>query len=91
MFVGSAGRALGQSITFNLGPTVNPLVYKLKLSWSEPVGGKLSTNIWNVLQGWIAKNEAVSDGKVENTPTTLQVSIGIRRRFGVPKRVAPWE
>jgi len=91
MFVESASRALGQNMSYRLESSVNPLVYKLKLTWPEPVSGELITGIWNVLQGWVSKNEAVAEGGVRTTPNSMSAAIVIRRRFGVPKKAAIWE
>ena len=91
MFVGSVERALGQGVSYRLEVSVNPLVYTLKVSWREPIAGLLVGNIWNLLQVWLTKNEAVGNGVVKSSPTSMEVGVGIRRRFGTPKRAPAWE
>lgn len=82
---------MDQNISYKLEATVNPLMYKLKLAWQTPVGGEIINGVWNLLQAWIAKNEALSVGHLETTPTSISLTVGVQRRLGPPKRAVPWE
>jgi hypothetical protein len=89
-FAGSTGRALGQGISHSVQVSVNPLVYKVKLKWPEPVDGKIINGIWNLLQIWTVKNDCVTDGQVDTSSVSLKATIIVKRRLGPPKDVVPW-
>ena len=81
---------MGQGVSHSFQPSVNPLVYIVKLSWTEPVSGKIINNVWNLLQGWAAKNDCVPEGDVETTPTSLVTKVIVKRRMGPPRDDSPW-
>ncbi len=88
-FAASTGRAFGQAITYELRPTVNPLVYNIKLKWRDPINGKLKSNIWNLFEIWAYKNDSVPQGRAEMNDCEVRFSIAIKQRFGVDKDILP--
>ena len=82
---------MDQNLSYSLKPSVNPLMYSLKVSWATPVSGEILGGVWNLLQIWITKNDAISVGTVSTTPTSMALTIGIKRRLGSPKNACPWE
>lgn len=88
-FCASTGGALGQQMVYDVKPTVNPLVYKLKVEWPEDVKSSIGLQIWNLLQKWVVTNDCVSNGSVDLKPTSLRVDIIVKRRNGNPKDVSP--
>jgi hypothetical protein len=95
-FVGSLGRALGQKMGFESSSTVNPLVYKVRLRWEDPLSPTTANLLWNHLQGWAAMNECIPTGKVSlegpgDTVLYLEASIIIKRRLGAPRNDVSWE
>ena len=90
-FCESTGRALDQPIVFELVPTVNPLVYVLRLRWLQPITNKLKAGVWNLFQIWAWKNDSVPQGKVDTSDTRMSISVVIKRRFGPQKEVLPWD
>jgi hypothetical protein len=89
-YVRSVGRALGQNPTFSAKPSVNPLIYTVKVAWEEPLSGKLVNSVWNLLQQWAVLNDCVPEGAVSETPTSITVRMIVKRRLGAPKDVTPW-
>jgi hypothetical protein len=89
-FSESVGRAVGQDVTLRLEPTVNPLVYTLKLSWKEPLGGKIVGGVWNLFEKWAVKNDAATSGGVEVSTTGMRMSVVAKRRNGPSKNETPW-
>lgn len=89
-FSDSTSRALDQRIIFELLPSVNPLVYKLRLRWPEPVNGKLKNGIWNLFQIWAWKNDCVPQGHVDTSNYGMTIELIIKRRLGAPKEELPW-
>lgn len=89
-FVGSIERAIGQNVTYKLDSTVNPLVYKIQLSWKEPTGAKIAGGVWNLFEKWVSKNDADTSGGVEIGPTGMAMHLVTKRRLGPPKDSVPW-
>lgn len=74
---------------FDVRPTVNPLLYTIKLTWSERVSGLISNQVWNLLQMWLTTNECVPNGNVSSEDTSLTVIVIVKRRMGNPKNESP--
>jgi hypothetical protein len=74
---------------FDVKMTVNPLVYRVKVSWVEAISGTLAFQVWNLLQRWLATNDCVPDGRVSPQPTSLTVLVVVKRRMGNPKDESP--
>lgn len=87
----SSERALGQEIIVDVEPTINPLVHRVSIRWSEPLNGNLVMHTWNLLQEWAAKNDCAFDGHTEKDKgfTYLRVKVVTKRRLGPPKDIAP--
>ena len=85
----SLSRALGCSVSYQLRPTVNALVYILVLRFSAPQEPRFTGQVWNLIQMYAARNDAIPQG-VESEPLEMRISIGMKRRLGPPKREAPW-
>jgi hypothetical protein len=90
-FVSSTSRAIDQQMVYDLKPTVNPLVYSLKLSWTTALSGKLINGVWNLFEKWATHNDVTTNGKVDTDPRSMTIGVVIKRRFGNPKDSAPWE
>jgi hypothetical protein len=89
-FVDSTSRALDQQIFYTLEPTVNPLVFTIRLRWEQGVSGKLVMGVWNLLQIWIHKNNCETYGKVNTGSTSLAAHIVTKMRLGPPKDENPF-
>jgi hypothetical protein len=76
-------------VTYHLKPSVNPLVYTVVLKFSAPQDGKYTSQIWNLVQMYASRNDAVPEG-VESSATEMKISIGMKRRLGPPKKNEPW-
>ena len=92
-FSDSLSRALGCSVQQQLHATVNPLVYKLEIHFSEPQPPKRLGLIWNLLQMYAAANDAVAEYRWQapQEPGRLVVRLAMKERLGLPKDVRPWE
>jgi len=76
-------------MVFDVQPTVNPLVYKVTVTWPEKVAGSLSNQVWNLMQMWMTTNDCVQNGGVILTGTSLTAQIIVKRRMGNPKNESP--
>jgi hypothetical protein len=86
----SMARALGTSCTYEVKSTVNPLIYTVVFTFGEKQPGKQMLLLWNVVQQYAAKNDAVPKGKVySNDGTKLAVDVILKRRLGPPRNEAP--
>lgn len=83
-------RALGCSVSAQVKNTVNPLVYQVKFIFGEPQPGKRMLMLWNLVQRYAWKNDAVPEGKLETEGFFLTVRMGMKRRLGLPKDKDPW-
>lgn len=83
--------ALGGDVRYELRKTVNPLVYKITFYFPDALTGQQMLLVWNLLQQYAAKNEAIPQGKVEKEGARLTASVIIRRRLGLPKAEHPVE
>ena len=81
-------------------PTVNPLVYRVRVKWSQPVSVKNSVMVWNLFQKWAGRNGTTPSGRVQFAedphPATgemfmrgFTVEVHIRERLGLPKNDHP--
>jgi hypothetical protein len=82
-------RALDCGVSVRLTPSVNPLVYTMAISFSEPQSGRQMMALWNIVQKYAAVNDAVPEGKLGGEGRALVVRLGIKRRLGVPKKLTP--
>ena len=85
----SLERATGTKILLDLTPTVNPLIYRVILTWEETPSPKVSLGAWNIFQSWAAKNDCVPHGKTERTPCVKAFTIIIKRRLGPDREDLP--
>jgi len=99
-FTTSTGAALGQKLIARVYPTVNPLIYRIRLDFYEPVKLDAASQIWNLFQKWAAANECTPSGRVEmrNLPSPVtgelynfgfQVEVHLKERLGPPRDVHP--
>jgi hypothetical protein len=82
-------RALGCSVAAEVRPTINPLVYTLRFRFGETQPGKRMLLLWNIVQMYAWKNDAVPQGRLELEGSILTVRMGMKRRLGQPKDLAP--
>lgn len=80
---------MGQEMFFVVEPTVNPLVYKVNLSWLEPVDGSIALQVWNLLQKWMTTNDCVPYGTLSSGTTSIAAQVIVKRRFGDLKNSSP--
>lgn len=83
-------RALGCSVLAQVKSTVNPLVYQVKFIFGEHQPGKRMLMLWNLVQRYAWKNDAVPEGKLEAEGHSMTVRMGMKRRLGLPKNQDPW-
>ena len=76
-------------MVFDVRPTVNPLVYIVRVSWTERVPGNITLQVWNLLQKWLVKNDCSPNGNVDTQSTSIAVQVAIKRRLGNPKDESP--
>jgi hypothetical protein len=99
-FSDSTGLALGQTIAYEVVPTVNALTYKIQLSWREPVRINLAVQVWNLFQKWAAANGTSPQGQLETRfevnplvhskrVENFTVTVRLRERLGHPKDSRP--
>lgn len=88
-FCQSTGRALGQEVSFELHPDVNPLIYKVHVQWREPVSSAIYMGIWNLFQIWANKNDAIPQGSPMRAPYSMSAALVVRRRLGMPRDAHP--
>ena len=89
MLVESMSRATGAKVQFRLDPTVNPLTYKLTLHFSEVQSGKQLLLLWNLLQQYAARNDAVLSQKAQLEPARIITTVLLRQRLGLPRSDVP--
>jgi hypothetical protein len=88
-FALSMSRALGCKVEYTLNSSVNALMYKLSFFLSEPQNNKTMLAVWNALQQYAAKNDAVLSDKATLIATGLLTTISMRRRLGLPMDEVP--
>lgn len=94
-FCASTGFPLDQAMVAEVFPTVNPLTYKIRVRWGEPISSKSALLVWNLFQIWAARNGTV----VENGKMTfdvrgddyygMSVQAILRERLGLPRDECP--
>lgn len=90
-FVLSLGRALGQRVEYTLeGTSPSPLVFHVRLKFSEKVSGKNMLLAWNLFQMYATKNDSVPQGKAAE-PNSLLAEVAIKRRLGPVRNRHPLE
>jgi hypothetical protein len=77
--------ALGCQVSMTAEPTVNPLVHRVKATFSEPLSGKNLMLVWNLFQQYAAKNDVIPQGKMEGWGKELVMNVALKRRLGPPK------
>lgn len=85
----SLSRALGCGVTAEVRPTINPLVYTLRFKFGESQPGRRMLLLWNLVQMYAWKNDAVPQGKIETEGSVLTIRMGTKRRLGQPKNLTP--
>jgi hypothetical protein len=84
----SLSRALGCLVSYDVRPTVNPLLYTIAFHFSTPQEPKYLVQIWNLVQMYAARNDSLTS-TVEMSPLELRASIGVKRRLGPPRTSTP--
>ena len=90
-FCHSLGGALDCSVTYGVEGTVNPLVYKVKVQFSEALNGQRLMLVWNLFQKYAAKNDVAPQGKTEGWGRELIFSVATKRRLGPARDEHPLE
>jgi hypothetical protein len=90
-FIHSIGGALGQRVIYNVESTVNPLLFRAHIKFSEKVSGKNLMLVWNLFQMYAAKNGSVPKGKASESEYSLTAEVVIKRRLGLPRKKHPLE
>lgn len=99
-FCGSTGTALDQGMLAETNSTVNQLVYKVRIKWSEPITMPQAIQVWNLFQKWAGKNQSTPSGRVEMEEVAHPLSkqtfvkgfstdVHLRERLGHPKNEHP--
>jgi hypothetical protein len=82
-------RALDCSVSYHTQPTVNPLVYAVKITFGENPSSKNRVLLWNLIQKYASKNEAILQGRVRYENSALYFDVGVKYRLGWAKDVDP--
>ena len=69
--------------------TVNPLVYKVSLTFEPALVPKTMMLVWNLFQKYASANESIMQGRPSMDGRRLTVDVGIRRRLGEAKNKHP--
>jgi hypothetical protein len=85
----SMSRALGCSVNLRVLPTVMPLMYTLSFEFSEVQSPTMMMKLWNIVQMYAARNDAVTTTMKHENGRKLSISIGVKRRLGPPKNLEP--
>jgi hypothetical protein len=99
-FCASTGMALDQGMTSQVYNTVNRLVYKVAVTWSEPVPNNDALQVWNLFQKWATVNSSTPSGRVnfdhalhpvrnEVLARGFSVEVHLKERLGHPKDSSP--
>ena len=88
-FTESLERATGSKILLGLAQTVNPLLYKVTLHWSEVPSPKVAQGTWNIFETFAAKNDCVLEGKTERSPFKMVFHVIVKRRRGPDREDVP--
>lgn len=81
-FCDSISRAIDEPVTFIVLPTANPLIFNLKMSFSQTPKPSMTGKIWNILQAWAAKNDSYTHGGWRRDKRVLEVCVGVKRLLG---------
>lgn len=82
--------AMGHHPIYSVTPTINPLVYKLRIYFTGTVSGSTAMQVWNLFQMFAAKNDCVAQGKRgEGEDRVLFAEVVMKQRLGLPKSEHP--
>ena len=70
-------------------PTVNPLVFQVRMQIGGKVTGFQMMLIWNLFQKYAAANECGTQGKIEGCGTEMRMTVLTKRRLGLPRNDHP--
>ncbi len=90
-FVLSITRATGVTVTSHIEKTVNPLVFRVRLRFAEPLSGKSMMLVWNLFQMYAKKNESIPQGKKPEKSLELVAEVVVKRRLGPARNENPAE
>jgi hypothetical protein len=88
-FRDSVALALDSSVQFEVLPSVNPLVYKIRFKLGTTVSGPNFMLVWNLFQMFAAHNGVVPQGKAEREGNRLTATVVVKRRFGPERNAHP--
>lgn len=88
-FASSISAATSTVVTATCEKTINPLVFRVKVSLGEPTKPKQMMLIWNLFQMFVAKNDGFVQGKAAMNGRSLTVEVGVKHRLGPPKNKHP--
>ncbi len=81
-YVLSVSQATNTVVQAQISSTVNPLVFRVKIKFSEPLSGKNMMLVWNLFQMYATRNESVPKGRKPDGALELQAEIIVKRRLG---------
>ena len=87
--VDSMSRALGCAASVLIKGTTNPLMYTIDFAFGERQTPRVLGQLWNLVQMYAARNDAVADAVNVDDPNHLKVRVIIKRRLGPPRRDSP--
>ena len=90
-FTASISRAIGSTVSARVDTTVNPLIFRVRVLFSEPLSGRNMMLVWNLFQMYAVKNDSVPHGKKAQAPQELVAEVIVKRRLGSPRSVNPAE
>lgn len=90
-FTNSISRAVGSTVSAKTETTVNPLVFRVRVLFSEPLSGRNMMLVWNLFQMYAVKNDSVPQGKKSGAPQELLAEVVVKRRLGPPRKDHPAE
>lgn len=86
-FCHSLSGATGSGCTYTIDSTVNPLIYKVELLFSESIPGSQVMNVWNMFQKFSYANDAVPHGKLQisNFNKKIIINVIVKRKSRIDK------
>lgn len=82
-FCDSLSTAMGQTIPYYCTPTINPLIYKIRIDFRPEIVSKNKLLAWNMFQEFCSKNDCIAKNEtLENSNTYWALEVMTKRRLG---------
>ena len=91
LFGQSIYSATDETVDIEISPTINPLVYKLRLDLSK-LSGRSRLLVWNILQIFASVNDCVIPlNSLEDSRESWVLELVTKRRLGPKRNTHPLE